>query len=271
MTQPLLPLVVDPQDLKPLLRDQRVLLVDLSNIDSYMHQHLPGAHHVEFAKLLYSRPPVMGLLPPEAALRETLSTLGLTTDHHVVAYDNENGGKACRFLWTLEIAGHAQFSLLNGGLRAWLAADGEVTRETPVQQSSKYTVHLDARHLADKQFLLEHLQDPDVKVLDVRSPAEFSGADRRAARGGHIPGAVNIEWTRALASGGTGQLRSAPELRALFESAGVTPDKDIVVHCQTHQRSAHTYIVLKSLGYSRVRGYPGSWSDWGNDPAVPIA
>ena len=172
MTQPLLPLVVDPKDLKPLLHDQRVFLVDLSNNDSYAHQHLPGAHHLEFAKLLHSRPPVMGLLPPESALGETLSALGLTADHHVVAYDNENGGKACRFLWTLEVVGHAGFSLLNGGLRAWLAAGGEVTHETPALQNSRYTVRLDARCLADKEFLLAHLQDPAVKVLDVRSPAE---------------------------------------------------------------------------------------------------
>lgn len=271
MTQPLLPLVVEPQDLIPLLHDERVLLVDLSNADSYAQQHLPGARHLEFAKLLHSRAPVIGLLPPESVLGETLSALGLTADHHVVAYDNESGGKACRFLWTLDVAGHARFSLLNGGLRAWLAAGGEVTRETTAPKAAQFIVNLDTRHLADKEFVLAHLQDPEVRILDVRSPAEYSGADRRAARGGHIPGAVNIEWTQALAGGGTGRLRPAPELRSLYENAGVTPDKDIVVHCQTHQRSAHTYIVLKSLGYPRVRGYPGSWSDWGNDPAVPIA
>jgi thiosulfate/3-mercaptopyruvate sulfurtransferase len=91
-----------------------------------------------------------------------------------------------------------------------------------------------------------------------------------AKRGGHIPGAVNIEWTDAMDKQHDLRLKPENELRQLLESKGITPDKMIVMHCQTHHRSAHTYILLKSLGYEKIKGYPGSWSDWGNEPNTPI-
>jgi thiosulfate/3-mercaptopyruvate sulfurtransferase len=114
------------------------------------------------------------------------------------------------------------------------------------------------------------LDDPEVVVLDVRTPAEFAGDDVRAARGGHIPGAVNMDWTLAIDRGRNLRLKPEGDLRRMLEELGVTPDKEVIVHCQTHHRSAHTYMVLKSLGYPRIRGYDGSWSEWGNDQNTPI-
>jgi thiosulfate/3-mercaptopyruvate sulfurtransferase len=114
------------------------------------------------------------------------------------------------------------------------------------------------------------LGQADFVPLDTRSPGEYAGIDIRAARGGHIPGAVNMNWTEAMDPGR--QLRFKPDhtLRRMLESKGVTPDKEVVVYCQTHHRSAHTYIVLKHLGYPRLRGYPGAWSEWGNSAELPI-
>jgi thiosulfate/3-mercaptopyruvate sulfurtransferase len=107
-------------------------------------------------------------------------------------------------------------------------------------------------------------------ILDVRTAAEFSGADKRAQRAGHIPGAVNVDWSQALVGGGDLRLRPADQLHTLYAAAGVTPDKEVILHCQSHQRSAHSYVVLKSLGYPRLRGYPGSWSEWGNTTDTPV-
>jgi thiosulfate/3-mercaptopyruvate sulfurtransferase len=106
-------------------------------------------------------------------------------------------------------------------------------------------------------------------VVDTRTPAEYAGKDVRARRGGHIPGAINIEWEQNLRPDGT--FRSADELRAMYAAQAVTPDKTVVTYCQTHHRAAHTYFVLRLLGYPRLVGYDRSWSEWGNRDDLPIA
>ena len=112
-------------------------------------------------------------------------------------------------------------------------------------------------------------EECDVVIFDVRSPAEYSGEDVRAARGGHIPGAVNMNWTDAIDQTRNMRFKPEAELRAMLDGLGITPGKEVIAHCQTHHRSAHTYMVLKSLGFEKIRGYDGSWSEWGNDADTP--
>jgi thiosulfate/3-mercaptopyruvate sulfurtransferase len=212
----------------------------------------------------------MGLLPAAETFSRLLSSAGITPRSHVIAYDGENGLKASRFLWTLDVIGHERFSLLDGGMQAWLNAQQAVESGTTVAEPTDYPVSYRPDHQADMNYIQRHIGDPAVAILDVRTPAEFTGSDKRAQRAGHIPGAVNVDWSQALAGGGDLRLRPADQLHALYTKAGITPDKEIILHCQTHQRSAHSYIVLKSLGYTRLKGYPGSWSEWGNNPATPI-
>ncbi|HYQ90979.1 MAG TPA: rhodanese-like domain-containing protein, partial [Candidatus Competibacteraceae bacterium] len=125
--------------------------------------------------------------------------------------------------------------------------------------------------VADKDYILSRLGQSEVALLDTRSPAEYQGTEVRAARGGHIPGAVNLNWTEAMDMSRQRRFKPVAELRRQLEALGVTPDKEVILYCQTHHRSAHTYMVLKYLDYPRVRGYAGAWSEWGNDPTLPIA
>ena len=263
------PIFIQAEELQRLLGAEDMVVVDLSSEAAYEAQHIPGAVHVEASLLGSSRPPVMGLLPPEDVLARVLSEAGISPGSHVIAYDSENGLKASRFLWTLDVIGHERFSLLDGGLSAWLDAGLPVESKTPQVAATEYPVSYGDARRADKAYIAQHLGDPAVAVLDARTPGEYRGLDRRALRGGHIPGAVNLDWSLAVRGGGDLRLRPEEELRALYAGAGVTPDKEVVVHCHTHQRSSHTYLVLRALGY-RVKGYPGSWSDWGNDPNTPI-
>jgi thiosulfate/3-mercaptopyruvate sulfurtransferase len=266
-----LPLLLQPAELARQLDATDLVIVDLSNAAAYARQHIPGAVNVDAAQISASRPPVMGLLPDAAAFGRLLGAAGVTPQSHVVAYDGENGLKAARFLWTLDVIGHARFSLLDGGLQAWLNAQLPVeSGVAAAAAAAPYPAGYRPEHQADKGYIQSHIGDTAVAVLDVRTPAEYAGTDKRAQRAGHIPGAVNVDWSQALVGGGDMRLRPAEQLRALYAGAGITPEKEIILHCQTHQRSAHSYIVLKALGYPRLKGYPGSWSDWGNDPQTPI-
>ncbi len=268
---PNLPLLIEPEQLQSCLADPRVLIVDLSNPARYAAGHIPGAVHLDYADLVRVEPPAMGLLPDEARLGEVCSRLGLTPERHVVAYDEEGNGRAGRLLWTLAVLGHEPVSLLNGGTHAWDAAGGPLEAQLRHPSRSVYPARFaNPAAVADKAYILEQLGCADVVLLDTRTPAEFAGLDQRAARAGHIPGAVNLNWTDAMDPQRQLRLQPDPVLRELLATRGVTPDKEVIVYCQTHHRSAHTYWVLRYLGYPRVRGYPGAWSEWGNDPGLPV-
>lgn len=266
-----LPLLLEPAELHQRLGDPRLLVVDLSRPQVHAQAHVPGAVPLLYSELVRAEPPAMGLLPEAHQLAQVLSRIGLTPAHHVIGYDDEGNGRAARLLWTLEALGHPGYSLLDGGLHAW-AAEG-LPLEAGVREPTPSDYPAQLRHpevLADRQWLLEHLGDPGTVVLDVRSPAEYRGEDVRAERGGHIPGAVNLEWTEAMDRARSLRLLPAERLRTLLTERGVTPDREVVVHCQTHHRSAHTFFVLRHLGYPRVRAYAGSWSEWGNTPELPV-
>lgn len=271
-TAPTLSLLIEPEQLEPCLIDPAVLIVDLCDPARYAAGHIPGAIHLDYADLIRAEPPAMGLLPTEARLSEVLSRLGLTPARQVVAYDEEGNGRAGRLLWTLATLGHEQVSLLNGGIHAWDAAVGPLETQIRHPPRSAYQARFTdpPTAIADKNYILARLGQPDLALLDTRTPAEFAGLDQRAVRGGHIPGAVNLPWTDAMDPQRQLRLQPDPVLRKLLEQRDVTPGKEVIVYCQTHHRSAHTYWVLRHLGYSRVRGYPGAWSEWGNDSDLPV-
>jgi len=268
---PRLPLLIEPESLQTRLTDPAVLIVDLCDPASYAAGHIPGAVHLAYSELIQVQPPAMGLLPSEKHLSEVLSRLGLTPDQQVVAYDEEGNGRAARLLWTLAALGHEKVSLLNGGIHAWDAAGGALEAQFRHPARSAYPARLTHPEvIADRDYILSRLGQPDLALLDTRTAAEYAGIDVRAARGGHIPGAVNLNWTDAMDPQRQGRFQPDPVLHGMLEAHGVTPDKEVIVYCQTHHRSAHTYWVLRYLGYSRVRGYLGAWSEWGNDPTLPI-
>ncbi|MCR4345655.1 MAG: sulfurtransferase [Sulfuricaulis sp.] len=270
MAQTHFPLIVEPAELEKHLAAEDLLIVDLCRPETYAQTHVPGAVHLDYTQIVAARPPTMGLLPDAAPLSDVLSSIGMTPNHHVMAYDDEGGGRASRLLWTLDALGHTRYSLLNGGLHAWLNDRHRVDNEPVMKKRTDYTVKFDSKVIADKNYIMKHLHDTGVVIVDTRTPAEYRGETKRAERSGHIPGAVNFDWMNAIDKTHSARLKPAEDLKRVLVDLGVTPDKEVITYCQTHHRSAHTYIVLKSLGYPQVRGYPGSWSEWGNSPETPI-
>lgn len=251
-----------------------ILLVDLSSQATFGRQHIPGAIWLDFKALVYSHPPIIGLMPDINKLGNYLGQLGLTPEHRVIAYDDENGLKASRLIWTLDVIGHPYSALLDGGLEAWEQSGLDrlkVRRDSAVKDATAaYPVTFQTEVTADCDFIKTHLHDPNIKFLDARSSAEYRGSDQRSARGGHIPGAVNIEWSRMLDPDNGLYLRPTEDIKKTFINQGITTDKDIITYCHTHRRSAFMYVILKHLGYTKARGYPGSWSEWGNQFDTPI-
>ena len=268
-----LPRLLEPEDLLPLLGRSDLLIIDLSKQAVHQEAHIPGAIFVPFQTLVHGQPPATGHLPEGERLSQLFAWIGLHPDLHVVAYDDEGGGWAGRFLWTLDLIGHTRWSYLNGGLVAWLQA-GLPTEDTQHQPASRaaYVHELDRRHLADIDDLLQAIerQDTELVIWDARSPEEFHGQRQFAQRAGHIPGAINYEWTRAMDRERGLRLRPLEELRAELAALGISADKDIVTHCHTHHRSGLTWLIGRLLGFPRLRAYAGSWSEWGNHRHTPI-
>lgn len=266
----LFPLIVEPRELEAHLDADELMVIDLRRAEAYARFHVPGAVHLDYAALVAQHGMARGMLPEDDQLEELLSSLGLTPDTHVVAYDDEGGGMACRLLWTLDAIGHTHFSLLNGGIQAWHNEEHSGRSGVIQPQPGAYKVAGEKRGLATLDEVLARIDDPRTIILDTRSPNEYTGRARTALRNGHIPGAVNLDWTFAMDQGHSLRLKPAAELRRSLLAHGVSPDKEVIVHCHSHHRSAHTYIVLKALGYDRVRAYAGSWSEWGNREDTPV-
>jgi len=262
--------IIEPDELDPVVGKKELLIVDLCSPEVYERYHIPGSIHLDYSRIVASRSPVTGLLPPEEELSTLFSSIGLTPERHVVAYDDEGGGRASRFLWTLMVLGHTRLSLLNGGLVAWANEGHELDREPVDVVASDYRAAIGSEFVANRDYILSRLEKDDLCLVDARSPDEFWGIDIRADRGGHIPGAVNLDWSEIMDRTNNLRLLSDFELAERFYDVGALPEKEIIVYCQTHHRSSLTFIALKKLGYPKVKGYPGAWSDWGNSGETPV-
>ena len=266
------PLLLEAPQLRDALSSPTLRIIDLSKQETYLQSHIHGAVHLEYPQIIAVEKPIMGLLPDKPTLQNVMQSVGITPDTQVVAYDDEGGGRAARLLWTLATMGHHKMSLLNGGLHVW-ANEGyplESGNVTVTPAASRYEFELNPNPIASREYILENLDNPNVAILDTRSTEEFNGAKKFAERAGHIPGAVNLDWLLLMDQSRNLRLKKPEELRLMLGSLEVTADKEVIVYCQTHHRSALTYIALKFLGYQHVRGYPGSWSDWGNRSDTPI-
>jgi len=263
------PPLVEAEDLARFLSSTQdsVKLVDLSAGEDPTAAKVPGAMTLDFGSLVRELPPVSGLLPADAELQQTLGALDLCVDSWVIAFDEGNSLKATRLLWTLWACGFRRLSLLNGGLGAW-SRSGAATRalglSLPAADTARarFTLSQARVGVMDTEDILAALDRPGFVAVDCRSAAEYRGDDLRSARGGHIPRALHLDWRELLQA--DGRLLPEPELRARVEAAGLHPDQELVTYCQTHRRSCVVWWVLVALGFPRVSGYPGSWSDWGN-------
>ncbi len=265
-----LPLLLEPQTLAERLGESDLLIVDLGKSQVYQQAHIPGAVHLDFRALQKGTQPAPGLLPDKGSLEALFSDLGLTPNTHVVACDDEGGGWAGRLLWVLESIGHQRYSWLNGGIHAWLAEGLPTDMQSHERTATEYKIEriLDHTDISLKE-LLERLDDPTLAIWDARSEEEYSGVRAFAQKAGHIPGAVHYEWTEPMDRSRHLRIRNLDAVRSELAERGLSADKEIIVHCQTHHRSSYSWLVGKLLDLN-IRAYAGSWSEWGNHPDTPV-
>jgi thiosulfate/3-mercaptopyruvate sulfurtransferase len=259
------------------LSDPGLRIVE-SNEDVLLYNtgHIPGAIKIDWFGEL-NDPLIRDYLDAEH-FAKLLSAKGIGRDTTVIFYGDKNNWWAAYAFWVFQLFGHTNAKIMNGGRKKWQEEGRKLVKETPSYPAAAYPVPKrdDSPIRAFRDEVTQHLKAGGA-LVDVRSPAEFSGellhmADypqEGALRGGHIPGAANIPWAKAANDDGT--FKSAAELNALYQGQGISPNKDVVAYCRIGERSSHTWFVLTYLlGYPNVRNYDGSWTEWGNLVGAPI-
>jgi thiosulfate/3-mercaptopyruvate sulfurtransferase len=268
--------LVDTQWVEDHLDDDSIRIVEVDeNPALYAEAHIPGAIGFDWQKDLQDAVKRDFLGPQEFG--ELFGSRGVSNDHTVVLYGDRNNWFAAYTYWYLKYYGHDRVLLMNGPREKWI----EEGRPTSTDASSHPATTFEAREpdqsiRAMRDEMLQ-LVGTDTRLVDVRSPQEFSGEliamagyeQEGAQRSGHIPGAINVPWAQAVREDGT--FKSADELRELYAGKGALDGDDIVAYCRIGERSAHTWFVLHELlGQDNVRNYDGSWTEWGNMVAVPV-
>jgi len=248
--------------------DHPPLVLDLRAPEDFANGHIHGAVHLDLwgVSLIDTDPaPLRAFM---WMIDHLFNLRGVDASTPVVVYDHQSGVRAARAFWFLEYFGHPSVQMLDGGFSAWERAGLPVSTEAKAPNKSTWSGTPQPSTIATWRDVKERLGRADTVLLDARTDEEYEGTTVRAKRGGAIPGAVHIEWTRNLTP--EGDFKPAADLRAMYESAGVTPDKEVVTYCQGGYRAAHAYLALRLLGYPRVRNYTGSWKEWGDREDLPI-
>ena len=263
----------DTENVRIVESDEDVLLYDIG--------HVPNAVKIDWVEDL-NDPLVRDYLDPEH-FANLMADKGIGPDTTIVFYGDKNNWWATYALWVFQLFGHDNVKVMDGGRVKWEAEGREMTQEVPSFPRAEYPVPTrdDEKIRAFKDDVMAHLekvQSGEGGLIDVRSPGEYKGEllhmpdypQEGALRGGHIPGAANVPWARAVQEDGT--FKSADDLKSIYEGeAGLSEDEDVIAYCRIGERSSHTWFVLKYLlGYDRVRNYDGSWTEWGNAVRAPI-
>jgi thiosulfate/3-mercaptopyruvate sulfurtransferase len=252
----------------------RIVEVDVDT-KAYEEGHLPGAIAWSWQTQLSDT--VQRDILPKAGFERLLGSSGIDTGTTVVLYGDNNNWFAAWAFWQLKIYGHGDVRLMNGGRKKWIEEARELTRDVP--RPAPKTYRAKDPDLSIRSFLPQvqkAVAGRAVELVDVRSPQEFTGEilappglPETCQRGGHIPGAKSITWSKACNEDGT--FKSRDELARLYQEAGITGSKPVIAYCRIGERSSHSWFVLKYLlGFKEVRNYDGSWTEWGNLVGAPV-
>lgn len=247
-------------------------IVDVRTSDSYAAGHIPNAVSLPISVVMVNQP-FANELPSPATVEALLGDLGIGNDSAlVIVYDDSRGLAAARAFWTLEYFGlKDKVAILNGGFPKWQQENRETTRVAPKLDTATFTARADASLLLDRDGLLTRLGKPGFSVVDTRTAKEYLGEDLRGnKKGGHVPGAVNLNWEDTMTQGDAAIWKTPEDLYSMYADKGLREEMTVAVYCQTGVRAAHGYFTLRLLGYSKVMVYDGSMAEWNNRVDTPV-
>ncbi len=258
------------------LADDSIRIVEVDeNPGLYAQAHIPGAIGFDWKRDLQDQVKRDFLGPQEFG--ELFASRGISNDHTIVLYGDRNNWFAAYTYWYLKYYGHDKVLLVNGPREKWIAEGRETSTDVPSHPAASFRAKPGDDSIRAFRDEVRKTLDTETRLVDVRSPQEFSGElispagyeQEGAQRGGHIPGAASVPWAQAVREDGT--FKSADDLRELYEGKGVLNGSDVIAYCRIGERSAHTWFVLHELlGHDRVKNYDGSWTEWGNLVDVPV-
>ena len=255
-------------ELRQRLGSPALCVIDTRPAEDYARGHIPGATHFDLFGLSLVDTREAPLKAFMFMIHHVLELRGVSEAKEVVFYEESSGMRAARGVWFLEYYGHPNVRMLDGGLKAWKAAGAPITTDGAAPKEAKFKIAERREVLATADDVLQSLNKKEIAILDTRSEGEYLGTHVRAARGGAVPGAIHIEWTDNLDA--DSKFKTNEELKAMYDKAGVTADKEVISYCQGGYRAAHSYVALRLLGFAKVRNYIGSWKEWGDRLDLPL-
>ena len=265
-------LLIETEALAKMLNQPNVRLIDAIDPASYQRAHIPGAvnlFYLDVAKIDARKKNGYPLSEIEA--EKIFGEAGIDASTQVVVYDGGEGPFASGVWFVLDFFGHKNVKVLNGGFRKWLKEGRPVTQEIAAVEKKKFSPKSRPEKVVSREWLEKNLRSKDIVVVDTRSFNEFIGKDVRpgASRGGHIPGAVHLEWTKF--SDKLDTFKSAQAIEKVLAQRGIGKNTKVVTYCQTGiGRSTDMALAMRLIGYDNVVEYTGSWEDWSADPRLPI-
>ena len=268
------PFLVSASWLSEHLGDKNLVLFHIGDRAEYDAGHIPGAIYISLRDISLTREQAGGLtlqMPPAEQLKETFEKFGVSDDSRIIVYFGKDWvTPTARVLLTLEFLGlgdHA--SMLDGGQPVWVAANNPVTAEVKQPARGSITPKPHPEIIADAAWVLAHLQDPAVNIVDARNTQFYEGNPGGFPRGGHIPGARTIPFNSLTESETSNKLKSIAELAEIFSKAGVKPGAEVVTYCHIGQQASFVYYVARILGF-KARLYDGSFDEWSKNPDLPV-
>jgi thiosulfate/3-mercaptopyruvate sulfurtransferase len=238
----------------------------------YLMEHIPGALFFDIDEIADGKSKLPHMLPPPEKFSSRMRAMGIGDGSRIVVYDSQGLYSAARVWWTFRVMGVDDVSVLNGGLPKWKQEKRSLETGAPRSRTTRhFTARRNADLVRDLSDMKALVKDKSAEIVDARAPDRFAGKasePRPGLRSGHIPGAYNIPFARLLNKNGT--LKSAPELRRLFEQAGVDLNKPVVTSCGSGITASVLALGLAEIGHRRISVYDGSWSEWGADQSLPI-
>ncbi|HVP82909.1 MAG TPA: rhodanese-like domain-containing protein [Nitrososphaeraceae archaeon] len=261
-------LIISSRELFHLIstKQKNLRIVDTRSFNEYLTGHIPGALNIELMQYHWNDTSKPGIKGFNIQMRQLLSNLGISEKTFLVFYDNISGPSAARGVWLSLYFSHEKVAMLDGGYNIWKKEKKPTDTKTEALHYCEINGTIDGTILANYKILLDSIKSKNKnQIIDARTSKEYNGEQLRAIRGGHIPSAINIDWKENIS---IDKFKSLDDTSKLYSS--FSKHQEIITYCQGGYRAANTFVILKELGFKKVKMYLGSWNEWGNNTRLPI-